>query len=71
MPEGHSKDETIAAYRGALERRGIDTQPWWDRQLALCLLGTMLLLGWEKSFDESGVELAWWRDRVLEAVHHL
>jgi hypothetical protein len=71
LPAGHTKEHTIAAYRAALEQHGIATQAWWDRQLALCLLGTMLLLGWEKSFDESGTELAWWRERVLEGVRHL
>lgn len=71
LPERHTKDDTIAAYRSALARHGIDTEPWWDRQLALCLLGTMLLLGWEKSFDESGAELAWWRQRVLDGVRIL
>ncbi len=54
---GHTKDDAIAAYRASLERKGIDTEPWWDRQLALCLLGVMLQLGWEKSFDETGDEL--------------
>ena len=71
LPIGHTKDDTITAYRAALERHGIVTQPWWDRQLALCLVGTMLLLGWEKSFDESGAELAWWRERTLEGVRSL
>ena len=60
------------AYRAALERHGVDTAPWFDRQLALCLLGVMLQLGWEKAFDETGRELAWWararprRDRRAE-----
>jgi len=26
----------------------------------------MLQLGWEKAFDETGEELAWWRDRTVD-----
>lgn len=68
LPAGHDKDATIAAYRAALERHGVDTEPWWDRQLALCLFGHMLLLAWEKAFDETGEELAWWEAHTLAAV---
>jgi len=72
LPVGHTKDDAIVAYRSSLEARHIDTAPWWDRQLALCLLGVMLQLAWEKSFDETGDELAWWAARVsggLRALH--
>jgi hypothetical protein len=34
-----TKEDAIVAYRDALERHHIDTTGWWDRQLALCLLG--------------------------------
>ena len=68
---GHTKDDAIAAYRASLERHGIDTEPWFERQLALCLLGVMLQLGWEKSFDEQGDELAWWAARVDAGVREL
>jgi ABC-type polysaccharide/polyol phosphate export permease len=61
----------IEAYRAALERNGIATRPWFDRQLRLCLLGVMLQLGWEKSFDDTGVELAWWNARVREGIEEL
>ena len=71
LPVGHTKDDAIAAYRASLERHGIDTEPWFDRQLALCLLGVMLQLGWEKSFDERRDELAWWAARVEAGVRHL
>ena len=64
LPQGRGKDDVIACYRGALEAAGIATGPWWERQLRLCLLGAMLQLGWEKSFDETGAELAWWAARV-------
>lgn len=54
-----SKEATIAAFRNALERHGIDTGPWWDLQLSLCLLGGVVLFGWEKAYGDDG-ELAWW-----------
>jgi hypothetical protein len=71
IPEGHGRDVTIAAYRAALEGHGVDTAPWFERQLALCLVGVMLQLGWEKAFDESGAELAWWRDRTVDTAREL
>ena len=67
-PVGFAKDATVDAYRAALERRGVDTGGWFERQLALCLVGVMLQLGWEKAFDETGVELAWWRDRTIDTT---
>jgi hypothetical protein len=54
-----SKQATIDAYRSALEGHGIDTAPWWDRQLDLCLLGGLVLFGWEKAFGDED-ELQWW-----------
>jgi hypothetical protein len=71
LPPGHTKEHTIAAYRDALERNGIATGPWFDRQLRLCLLGTMLQLGWEKAYDDTGVELAWWSARVRDGIAEL
>jgi hypothetical protein len=62
LPE--SKEHAIAAYRDALERHGVATAGWWDRQLALTLLGAALQLAWSKAGDAG--ELAWWRDRVAE-----
>lgn len=56
LPE--SKEATIEAYRTRLEECGIATDEWWDRQLALTLLGTYLQLGWSKTADPD--ELAWW-----------
>jgi thiamine kinase-like enzyme len=61
LPE--SKEDTIDAYRTALERRGITTAPWWDRHLELALLGNFLQLAWSKTGNPT--ELAWWTDRVL------
>jgi len=58
----------IGTYRDALEAEGVDTDPWWDRQLSLCLLGVMLLLGWEKALDDDDAERAWWAARVDEGL---
>ena len=64
-----SKEETIAAYRRSLEREGISTAGWWDRQLELALLGAFLQLGWSKTGDPG--ELGWWLDRVGPVAHDL
>ena len=64
----HSKEETIDAYREALERHGIDTEPWWSRQLSLCLLGALVQFGWEKSFAGYDDELAWWERQAVDAA---
>lgn len=64
LPE--TKKPTIAAYREALHGHGIDTEPWWDRQLALCLLGGLVQFGWEKAFGGYDDELSWWEARALE-----
>ena len=64
----HSKEDAIVAYREALERRGIDTEPWWSRQLGLCLLGALVQFGWEKAFSGYDDELVWWEHRAVEAA---
>jgi hypothetical protein len=66
-----SKEATTNAYRAALERHGIDTAPWWDRQLALCLLGALVQFGWEKALGGYDDELAWWEAKALDAAHLL
>ena len=71
IPSELAADATVDAYRAALERHGVDTAPWFERQLALCLVGVMLQLGWEKAFDETGQELAWWRDRTVDTAREL
>jgi aminoglycoside phosphotransferase (APT) family kinase protein len=71
LPVGHTKDDAITAYRQALERAGVSTDGWWDRQLRLCLLGLMVQLAWEKAFDDTGEELAWWSARVPEGLAEL
>jgi hypothetical protein len=64
----HSKEDAIVAYRESLERRGIDTGPWWSAQLGLCLLGALVQFGWEKAFGGYDDELVWWERRAVEAV---
>ncbi len=71
FPAGHTKEDAIATYRAALERNGVATAPWFDRQLRLCLLAAMLQLGWEKAYDEAGRELAWWGARVRDGIAEL
>ena len=63
MPE--SKESTLAAFRDALESRGWATEPWWDRQVSLALMGAFLQLGWSKAGQDA--ELAWWAPVVHEA----
>jgi aminoglycoside phosphotransferase (APT) family kinase protein len=65
MPE--PKEDAIAWYRAALERRGVDTGGWFEEQLALALLGGMLQLGWAKA-GGNPEEIAWWEARALEAA---
>ena len=67
LPE--TKEQTIDRYRTALEGRGIETAGWWDRQLALTLLGAAVQMAWNKC--DQADELAWWSDRVDEALPFL
>ena len=48
----------------AVARAGVATAGWFDDQVALGLLGHMLLLGWEKALGGPGAELTWWADAV-------
>jgi hypothetical protein len=63
-----AKEDSITAYREALESHGIDTGPWWERQLALCLLGALVLFGWEKALGGYDEELAWWEAKAVPAA---
>jgi hypothetical protein len=67
----HSKEETMATYRIALERHGVDTAGWWESAVGLELLGTMVQFGWEKALGGPGPELAWWEARALEGARWL
>jgi hypothetical protein len=71
IPRELTRDSTVDAYRAALERHGIDTSRWFERQLSLCLVGVMLQLAWEKALDPTGDELAWWRDRTIDTAREL
>ncbi|HTX82287.1 MAG TPA: phosphotransferase [Streptosporangiaceae bacterium] len=66
-----SKEESIAGYRTALEACGIDTGPWWERQLALSLLGALVQFGWEKALGGYDEELAWWEAQAVRAQPQL
>jgi phosphotransferase family enzyme len=63
-----AKEDAIDVYRGALESRGIVTDPWWDTQLALCLLGALVQFGWEKALGGYDDELSWWERQALRAA---
>jgi Phosphotransferase enzyme family len=63
-----AKEASIEAYRGGLEACGVSTEPWWDRQLALCLLGALVLFGWEKALGGYDEELAWWEQQAVRAA---
>jgi hypothetical protein len=66
LPVG--KEACTTAYRQALEGHGIATEPWWDRQLALSLLGGLVSFGWEKALGGYDEELAWWEEQALRAA---
>jgi len=65
LPE--TKEAAIGRYRAGLERCGVATGAWWERQLDLCLIGIMATFGWEKALGDPG-ELGWWEDRVAAAI---
>ena len=66
-----SKHACIAIYREALESFGVNTEPWWDRQLSLALLGGLVQFGWEKCLGGYDDELAWWEEAALRGVTEL
>jgi thiamine kinase-like enzyme len=65
LPE--SKEATIAGFRAALARHGVDTSGWFDIQLDLCVVGIMVTFGWEKALGDD-TELRWWERAVADAV---
>jgi hypothetical protein len=65
LPE--PKQKAISRFRAALEAFGVSTDPWWEPQLDLCMIGIMATFGWEKALGDSA-ELDWWQDRVTEAA---
>jgi aminoglycoside phosphotransferase (APT) family kinase protein len=60
-----SKEQAVDDYRAALERRGVATEGWWERQLDLCLVGALVQFGWEKALGGYDDELAWWEEQAL------
>ena len=68
LPE--PKEDAIDALEGALRRHGVDTAGWWERQVQLCLLGTLVQFGWEKALG-ADEELGWWCDRAREGMRWL
>ncbi len=68
LPE--SKEAAIERFRLSLDRHGVVTSDWWERQLDLCLLGTLVQFGWEKALGDSD-ELAWWSDRARAGARWL
>ncbi|GAA3629491.1 hypothetical protein [Microlunatus ginsengisoli] len=68
IPE--SKESAIGAYRASLERHGIDTGGWWDRQFDLSVLGMAAIIAWEKAVG-SEEELAWWSRAAARAERWL
>ena len=65
-----SKENTIAAFREGLERHGVDTTDWWERQLGLCTVGMMATMAWEKAVGDAD-ELAWWEAAALHGAAFL
>jgi hypothetical protein len=64
------KEGTIAAFRSALEQRGVGTNSWFDLQLDLCMLGMFACIGWEKAMGDD-TELRWWEERAWRGARHL
>jgi hypothetical protein len=65
-----SKEDTIAEFRSALERHGVATDGWFERQLGLSLLAIMATFGWEKAHNDDD-ELGWWEDAAVRGERHL
>jgi hypothetical protein len=70
LPVGHTKESTIDAFEAALRRHGIDTTGWFERQLSLCLLGTLVQFGWEKAYGDDD-ELRWWCEAAAPGLEML
>lgn len=68
LPE--PKEAAVERFRRALEAHGVATAGWWDAQLDLCLLGTVVQLGWEKALGDDA-ELGWWLERARAGARRL
>jgi len=67
LPE--SKVDAIGWLRDRLECHGVETSGWWERQVALGLVGAFVQLGWSNTHDP--VELGWWLERILPIAGEL
>ena len=65
LPE--TKEAAIERFRTALDASGVATDPWWQAQLDLCVIGIMAMFGWEKALGDSA-ELDWWEHQVAGAA---
>lgn len=65
-----TKEATIARFASSLRTGGVDTDGWFDRQLALASLAIAVLFGWEKALG-ADAELGWWCDRAREGLARL
>jgi hypothetical protein len=68
MPQ--SKEDAITWFAQCLERHGIDTSSWFEQQLGVSLLASLVLMGWEKAYGDDD-ELGWWCDRAREGLRWL
>ena len=68
LPE--SKEATVARYRQRLEAHGVATDPWWERQLGLSLVGMAAVFAWEKAVGDQA-ELDWWERAALDGARWL
>jgi hypothetical protein len=68
LPE--PKEDAIDALAASLRAHGVPTDGWWEQQLHLCLLGTLVQFGWEKALG-ADEELAWWCERAREGLRWL
>lgn len=68
LPE--AKEDAVDALAASLRARGVPTDGWWEQQLHLCLLGTLVQFGWEKALG-ADEELEWWCERAREGLRWL
>ena len=68
LPE--DKEAAIDRFRDRLEAHGVATVGWWETQLDLCLLGTLVQFGWEKALGPDA-ELDWWVGRARAGARRL
>ena len=65
-----TKEAAIDAFAAALERHGAAPSAWFERQLRICLLALLVMMGWEKALGDEA-ELGWWCDRARQGLRCL